>query len=215
MESLVTTPVESSVNGAADLQSVRSESIQGLSVVTALFRDGADIHQARQGLAERLSGLKLPEGVRAPALEPLTSSTMDLLKIGLVSEKLSPRELRAFVDWTLRPRLLAVPGVARATVFGGEVEQLQVQVRPEQLAAFDLTLSEVLEAAKAASAVRGAGFIETPAQRIVIQRGRDKCSRRSSSARSSCAPVRRRAAARRGAGGTRRRAEFRRRSHHG
>ena len=171
VETLVTRPVESAVNGAAELDSVRSESIQGLSVVTAVFKEGSNIYTARQALSEKLGTLakQLPDGVRAPSLSPLTSSTMDLLKVGLVSEKMSPRELRAFVDWTLKPRLLAVPGVARANVFGGEVEQLQVQVQPERLAAFELTIADVLEAAKAATGVRGAGFIETPAQRIVIQ----------------------------------------------
>ena len=171
VETLVTRPVESAVNGAANLDSVRSESIQGLSVVTAVFKEGANIYTARQALSEKLSTLarQLPDGVRAPTLSALTSSTMDLLKIGLVSAKMSPRDLRTFVDWTLKPRLLAVPGVARANVFGGEVEQLQVQVQPERLAAFDLTLAEVLEAARAATGVRGAGFIDTPAQRIVIQ----------------------------------------------
>ena len=171
VEVLVTRPVESAVNGASDLDSVRSESIQGLSVVTAVFKEGADIHLARQSLSEKLGTLarQLPDGVRAPTMSPLTSSTMDLLKIGLVSEKLSGRELRTFVDWTLKPRLLAVQGVAGANVFGGEVEQLQVQVLPERLAAFDLTLTDILESAKAATGVRGAGFIDTPGQRIVIQ----------------------------------------------
>lgn len=171
VETLVTRPVESVVNGAGDLDSVRSESIQGLSVVTAVFKENANIYTARQAISEKLGALarQLPDGVRAPALSPLTSSTMDLLKVGLLSEKMSPRELRTFVDWTLKPRLLAVPGVARANVFGGEVEQLQIQVRPEKLAAFELSLTDVLDAAKAATGVRGAGFIETPAQRVVIQ----------------------------------------------
>ncbi len=171
VEVLVTRPVESSVNGASDLSSVRSESIQGLSVVTAVFKDGSNIYIARQALAEKLGtlGRQLPDGVRPPTLSPLTSSTMDLLKIGLVSEKMSGRDLRTFVDWTLKPRLLAVPGVAHANVFGGEVEQLQVQIVPERLAAFDLTMTDILESAKAATGVRGAGFIDTPGQRIVIQ----------------------------------------------
>src|SRR5437762_5239960 len=115
VETLVTRPVENAVNGAAELDSVRSESIQGLSVVTVVFKRGANIYTARQALSEKLGTLakQLPDGVRAPTLSPLTSSTMDLLKIGLVSEKMSPRDLRTFVDWTLKPRLLAVPGVAR------------------------------------------------------------------------------------------------------
>ena len=171
IETLVTRPVESAVNGASDLESVRSESIQGLSVVTAVFKEGSNIYTARQALSERLGTLarQLPDGVRAPSMSPLTSSTMDLLKVGMLSEKMSPRELRTFADWTLKPRMLAVPGVAGTNVFGGEVEQLQVQVLPEKLAAIDLTLTDVLDAARAATGVRGAGFIDTPAQRVVIQ----------------------------------------------
>ncbi|MCX6976716.1 MAG: efflux RND transporter permease subunit, partial [Verrucomicrobia bacterium] len=104
-----------------------------------------------------------------PTLSPLTSSTMDLLKIGLVSKNLSAKQLRSFVDWTLKPRLLAVPGVAHINVFGGEVEELQITVQPAKLAAFHLALTDVLEAARTASAIRGAGFIDTPNQRVVIQ----------------------------------------------
>ncbi len=171
VEVLVTRPVENAVNGASDLNSVRSESIQGLSVVTAVFKVGADIHRARQAIAEKMGTLsgQLPDSAHSPTLSPLTSSTMDLLKIGLIAGKMSGRDLRTFVDWTLKPRLLAVPGVAHANVFGGEIEQLQIQVQPEKLAAFDLTLTDVLNAAKAATGVRGAGFIDTPGQRIVIQ----------------------------------------------
>ncbi|MEI8106402.1 MAG: efflux RND transporter permease subunit [Verrucomicrobiota bacterium] len=171
VEMLVTRPVESTINGAPDLASVRSESIQGLSVVTATFKENANIHLARQSLAEKLGSLgrQLPDAARPPTLSPLTSSTMDLLKIGLVSKSLSAKELRSFVDWTLKPRLLAVPGVAHINVFGGEVEELQITVQPAKLAAFHLALTDVLEAARTASAIRGAGFIDTPNQRVVIQ----------------------------------------------
>ncbi len=171
VEVLVTRPIENAVNGAAALESVRSESIQGLSVVTVVFKEGTDIYIGRQSLAEKLGtlALQLPAGVRAPTLSPLTSSTMDLLKVGFVCDKMSGRDLRTLVDWTIKPRLLAVQGVAAASVFGGEVEQLQVQVMPEKLAAFDLTLTDILECAKASTGVLGAGFIDTPGQRVVIQ----------------------------------------------
>src|SRR3954462_2140181 len=98
VEVLVTRPVESAVNGASDLASVRSQSIQGLSVVTAVFKDGSNIYLARQSLAEKPGPLarQLPDGVHAPTLSPLTSSTMDLLKIGLVSDRMSGRDLRTF-----------------------------------------------------------------------------------------------------------------------
>ena len=171
VEALVTRPVENALNGAGDLDSIRSESIQGLSVVTAVFKEGTDIHIARQMLTERLAQLggELPAGVSSPKMEPLTSSTMDLLKFGLTSEKLSPMELRTFADWTVRPRLLSVPGVAATKVFGGEVRQLQIQVRPDRLRAFGISVQDVSAAASAATGVRGAGFVETPAQRLVLQ----------------------------------------------
>jgi CzcA family heavy metal efflux pump len=171
VEQLVTRPIENALNGVGNLESIRSESIQGLSVITAVFKEGTDIYVARQMLAEQLASTagELPVGVKPPRMSPLTSSTMDLLKFGLVSEKLSPMELRTFADWTVRPRLLSVPGVARISVFGGEVRQLQIQVKPERLIAFNLSVQDVLSAAREASGVRGAGFIETAAQRIVIQ----------------------------------------------
>ena len=107
-------------------------------------------------------------------MTPLTSSTMDLLKIGLVSDKMTPMELRTFADWTLKPRLLSVPGVAKCSSFGGEVRQLQIQVLPDRLLAYDLALSDVLAAARVSTAVMGAGFVETSNQR---SRSRPKARR--------------------------------------
>ena len=104
VEELVTKQVENAVNGAAGLATMRSESIPGLSVVTITFADGIDIHIARQGIAERLSelGSSLPAGVGTPKLSPLVSSTMDLLKIGLLSDTLDAFELRDAADWLIR-----------------------------------------------------------------------------------------------------------------
>src|ERR1043165_5479273 len=171
VELLVTVPIESAVNGLGEMESLRSESIEGLSILTAVFKEGTDIFRARQMLAEILAETagELPAGVKAPRMTPLTSSTMDLLKIGLVSDKLSPMELRTFADWTLKPRLLSVPGVAKCSTFGGEVRQLQIQVLPERLLAYDLAISDVLAAARVSTGVIGAGFIETRNQRITLQ----------------------------------------------
>ena len=171
VEALVTRPIEGVLNGVGNLESIRSESIQGLAVVTAVFKEGTDIYIARQMLAENLVQLsgQLPAGVRAPTMSPLTSSTMDLLKYGLLSDKMTPMQLRTFADWVVKPRLLSVQGVAGVKVFGGEVRQIQVQVRPERLIALNLSLQDVLSVASASTGVRGAGFIETSAQRIVLQ----------------------------------------------
>jgi CzcA family heavy metal efflux pump len=171
VETLVTRPIENAINGLGNQDSLRSETIQGLSVITLVFKEGTDVQVARQMVGEKLGEIagQLPAGVRPPKLSPLVSSTMDLLKIGLLSDKLSPMELRTFADWTLKPRLLSVPGVAKCSVFGGEVRQLQIQVHPDLLVARGLALSDVLTAARAASGVRGGGFIETRNQRIVLQ----------------------------------------------
>ncbi len=171
VEQLVTRRIESAVNGAAGLATLRSESIPGLSVVTVTFADRIDVHVARQGIAERLAelGNSLPAGVGSPRLSPLVSSTMDLLKIGFLSGRGDAYALRDAADWLVKPRLLAVPGVAHVIVFGGDVRQVQIQPDPRRLAAYGFTLTDVADAARAALALRGAGFIDLAAQRVLLQ----------------------------------------------
>jgi len=171
VEQLVTRTIETALNGLGGQASMRSESIQGLSVITVVFQDGTDVLGARQRLSEKLAELAgtLPLGVKAPRMSPLVSSTMDLLKVGFISTNLTPMELRTFADWTLKPRLLGVAGVAKCSSFGGEVRQLQIQVHPEKLLAYHLALNDVLDAARLATGVRGAGFIETASQRILLR----------------------------------------------
>ena len=170
VEALVTRPIEAAVNGAPGLASLRSESIPGLSVVDISFAPGTNPQRAHQDVAERLAGAgALPEGAGAPKLSPLTSSTMDVLKIGLVSDTLNAFALRDLAEWSLKPQLLAVNGVARVNVFGGSIRQLQVAPDLAKLAAYDVTLADLAEAARGALALRGAGFIDTAAQRVLIE----------------------------------------------
>jgi CzcA family heavy metal efflux pump len=171
VEVLVTQLVENSINGVAGIESLRSNSIQGLSVVTATFGANSDIYRNRQVISERLTSLtgQLPQGVQAPVMTPLTSSTSIVLAVGLTSDKRSLMELRTVADWTIRQRLLAVPGVAKVSVFGGEAKQLQIQIRPDRLIQYRLSLADVLSAARNATGVRGAGFIDNPNQRIVLK----------------------------------------------
>lgn len=171
VEQLVTRVVENAVNGTAGLATLRSESIPGLSVVTVTFASGVDVHVARQGIAERLSeiGGSLPAGVGSPKLSPLVSSTMDLLKIGLLSDRIDAYALRDAADWVIKPRLLAVPGVAHVIVFGGAQRQIQIQPDLRKLTAYGITLADLAAAANAQLALRGAGFIDIPAQRILLR----------------------------------------------
>lgn len=171
VEQIVTRPIEAAVNGAPGIETMRSESVYGLSVILITFADVAvDPSAVRQGISERLATLtgRLPAGVAQPKLTPLTSSTMDVLKIGLVSDEVDPFTLRDIADWTLKPRLLAVPGIARVTVYGGAVRQIQIQPNLERLAALSLTLTDVMTASREALALRGGGIIETAAQRITL-----------------------------------------------
>ncbi len=170
VEIRVTQPVEYRIGGLMGLQSIRSESIQGLSIVTAIFAEDTDIYRNRQLVTERLSGLsaELPEGVSPPVPLPLSSSSATVLTLGLSSDEKDLMELRSLVDWTLKPRLLAVPGVADVNVFGGEIKQLQIQIDPGRLFRFNLSVSEVVEAVKQAGRLQGSGFIENSNQRHTL-----------------------------------------------
>ncbi len=171
VESLVTRPLEAAVNGAPGLASMRSESIPGLSVITLDFAESTEPYRAHQDIAERLSRVAttLPDGIEPPKLSPLVSSTMDLLKIGLVAESMSPYALRDLADWVMKPQFLAVPGVARVNVYGGAVRQIHVLPDLETLTAYGLTLTDVADAARAALALRGGGFIDFATQRVLIE----------------------------------------------
>jgi len=171
VETLVTRPIEAAVNGAPGLAALRSESIPGLSVVSLDFGAGTDPRRAHQDIAERLGRVaaSLPAGTKTPQLSPLTSSTMDVLKIGLVSQRLDSFALRDLADWSLKPQLLAVPGVARVNVFGGDVRQLSVMPDLQKLEAYGLSAGDLAEAARAALALHGAGFVDLAAQRVLIE----------------------------------------------
>ncbi|MGH7932354.1 MAG: efflux RND transporter permease subunit [Candidatus Binataceae bacterium] len=170
VETLVTQRIENALVGTVGLQSIRSQSIQGLSVVTVIFQGGTDIYLARQMVGEHLLEImsQMPRGVAAPTMAPLTSATAVIMDIGLTSPTRSLMALRTFADWTLQPRLLAVPGVAHISIYGGGERELQVQVSPVRLLEYRLGISDVLAAARASTGVRGAGFVETANQRIVI-----------------------------------------------
>lgn len=171
VEVLVTQPIENAINGVPGVESLRSVSIQGLSVITVIFDSGTDIFLNRQVVSERLAeaAQKLPANIPPPTITPLTSSSSTVLVMGLTSKTRSLMDLRTLADWTLRPRLLAVHGVSKVAVFGSEVRSLQVQIRPDQLLRYNLSIEDVQEAARKATAITGAGFIEMGNQRVVLQ----------------------------------------------
>lgn len=170
VETLVTFPIESAINGIVSLETTRSESIQGLSVIDVVFKEGSNPLAGRQLLSERLIeiGASLPTEVKSPSMSPMVSSTMDLLKIGLTSSTVSPRDLRSMADWIVRPLLKAVPGVAEVTVVGGEVEELQIHPDPDKMVLLGISFTELVAAASEATGIRGSGFVETHNQRLTI-----------------------------------------------
>ncbi len=170
VEVLVTQQIENALGGTLGVESMRSSSIQGLSMVNLVFRKNTDIYRARQLVSEQLNAVAghLPKGVKSPAMNPLTTSTGIVLGIGLTSNTLSPMDLRTFADWTMKPGILGIPGVASVTVYGGEIKQYQIQVDPQKLVRFGLSLQDVLNVARRATGVRGAGFIENKNQRITL-----------------------------------------------
>lgn len=171
VEVLVTGPIETAINGLTGVDTLRSTSIQGLSVVKVFFAPRSDVYRDRQLVAERLAAAaqSLPQGVGAPVITPLTSSTSNVLVLGLTSDRRSLMDLKTAADWNVRLRLLAVPGVADVVVFGGETRALQIQVHPDALVRYSLGLSDVQAAARQATGVRGAGFLDTRNQRLVYQ----------------------------------------------
>lgn len=171
VEILVTQTIETSISGLIGIKAIRSESIQGLSIVTTIFEENSDIYRNRQLVSERLNSIsnQLPDGVEPPIPVPLSSSSATVLTIGLSSNSKSLLDLRSLVDWTLVPRLLAVPGVADVNIFGGETQQLQIQIDPIQLHRFNLAVEDIVYAAKQAGEIQGGGFIENDNQRFTIQ----------------------------------------------
>src|SRR5260370_4562960 len=145
--------------------------MQGLCGVRVRFGDGAEVYQARQMVGERVLEIasQMPQGVAAQIMAPVTSATSTIMSIGLTAGGRSSMDLRTFADWTLRPRLLAVPGVAKVSIYGGGERELQIQIDPARLLAHGVSIDDVLSAARASTGVRGAGFVETRNQRVVIR----------------------------------------------
>ncbi|MDO4771756.1 efflux RND transporter permease subunit [Porphyromonas sp.] len=146
VERLVTFPVETALNGATDVRRVRSSSTTGFSIVWVEFDWGTDIYLARQIVSEKLSVIKeaLPSNVGNPTLGPQSSILGELMIIGLTSDTTSLQDLRTIADWTVRPRLLSIGGVAQVTVIGGEIKEYQILLNPEKMKHYSIGLDEVI-----------------------------------------------------------------------
>jgi Cu/Ag efflux pump CusA len=171
MESLVTFPIETAINGAAGVRRVRSATAVGIAVVWVEFDWGTDIYIARQLVAEKLSLVSgtLPPQVERPILAPISSIMGEILFFALSSDSADPLALRTLADTTVRRRLLAVPGVSQVTPIGGAERQFQVIAHPEALRANGIALNELLDAVRGASENASAGIYTEGPQEYVLQ----------------------------------------------
>src|ERR1700674_4716078 len=171
VEALVTRPLEGLLAGAENVAAIRSPSSQGLSAIQVVFGSGGDPYRQRQVITEHLAqstGL-LPAGAGRPLLSPLSSSMEYLLHFGFTSDRLSPMELLDLIRWTVKPQILAVPGVAQAQIFGGDSRERQALIDPVRLQAAGVTLDDVYAAVRRGTELIGGGYLETATQRIVMQ----------------------------------------------
>ncbi len=171
MESLVTFPLESAINGASGVRRVRSATAVGIAVVWVEFDWATDIFMARQLVSEKLALVSgtLPPQVERPVLAPVSSIMGEILFFAISSEHDDPLTLRTIADTTVRRRLLAVPGVSQVTPIGGSERQFQVIAHPDALRANNVTLTELLTAVRGASLNTSAGVYTEGAQEYVLE----------------------------------------------
>jgi CzcA family heavy metal efflux pump len=174
VESQITVPIESSVNGLPGVTTVRSSSKVGLSMVQVVFDQEADIYKARQSVTERLQQVtnQLPEGVLPPEISPLASPLGTILQYAFTVNgqgKTSLMDLRRLVDSTLSNQILSVPGVTQVTVYGGDERQEQVLVDPAKLRSLNVSLTEVTNAAKSANSNAPGGFLIGGGQELLVR----------------------------------------------
>jgi len=170
LEVQVTVPIEAALNGAAGVRRVRSSTAVGIAVIWVEFEWGQDPYLARQIVSERLQLVRdrLPAEVEPPILAPMSSIMGEIMFVALTSAQHDPMDLRTQADWTVRRRLLAVPGVSQVIVLGGDVRQYQVRVDPARLVAHGLGLEDVTAAVGASNANSSAGFLIEGGQESII-----------------------------------------------
>jgi CzcA family heavy metal efflux pump len=182
VESLVTIPLEQSLNGIPELDTIRSKSVPQLSSIELFFRPGTDVLEARQLVTERMASVvrTIPTWASPPVMMPPVSTTGRVMEVGLSSDTINLRDMSMIAYWTIRARLLRVPGVANVAIWGERIKMPQVRVIPDRLTKYDLTLDQVMTTTADAvdsgilrfsnGAVIGrGGFVDTPTQRLQVQ----------------------------------------------
>ena len=170
IEALVTYPLESAINGTPGVTDVRSQTSVGLSAITVVFKAGSNIYLDRQLVNERIQAVagRLPAGTEPPVMMPVTSAVGWLVKYALTSNSVSPEELRTLSDWEIRPRMLALGGIASVVSIGGEVKQYQVRLDPERMLAYQISAEEVRRALEQSNSNAPGAFLEKPGQEFIV-----------------------------------------------
>jgi CzcA family heavy metal efflux pump len=170
VEALVTVPLEAALNGVPGLDRIRSKSVLGLSSVVLVLDASTDVMRSRQMVQERLSRAvaTLPAVARPPVMLSPLSSLSRVMKIGLTAKELSQVEISTLAKWTIRPRLMAIPGVANVAIWGQRDRQIQVLVDPNRLQTHGVTVDDVVRATGEAVSLQAGGFLDTPNQRLAI-----------------------------------------------
>ncbi len=171
VESLISVPLENALNGTPGLKTLRSKSVLGLSSVVLLFGEEIDIHKARQYVQERVAAeaVRLPIVARPPVILQPLSSLSRVMKIGVSSKTMSQRDMSVLALWTIRPKLMSIPGVANVAIWGQRDKQYQVLVDPDRLRATGVTLDQVMRAAGDATVLESGGFVDKPNQRLAVR----------------------------------------------
>jgi len=171
VEQLVTTPIETAVNGATGVRRVRSQSTNGFSVVWVEFDWDTEIYLARQIVNEKLSGIDelLPQGTSTPVMGPQSSILGEMLIVSLTSDTTSLLDLRTLADWVIRPQLLSTGGVAQVSVHGGDIKEYQILLNPNKMRHYGVSLSEVMEATRGMNDNQSGGVVSAYGNEYIVR----------------------------------------------
>jgi CzcA family heavy metal efflux pump len=171
VEKLVTYQLETALNGSPNVRRIRSSSSAGISIVWVEFEWGTDIYRARQIVSERIPVVRenLPSGVGTPTMAPISSIMGEVMLLAVSSDSLSPMELRTLADWTIRPRIKSLGGIANVVVIGGDHKEYQVLADPQKLQYYDVSLAELLEKVKESNVNALGGFINQYGNQYIIK----------------------------------------------
>nr|MBI1229417.1 CusA/CzcA family heavy metal efflux RND transporter [Cytophagales bacterium] len=171
LERMVTYQLETALNGSPNVRRIRSSSATGISIVWVEFEWGTDIYRARQIISERIPMVQelLPEGVGTPTMAPISSIMGEIMLLGIRSDTLSPMELRTLADWTIRPRLKSIGGIANVVVIGGDYKQYQILANPEKLKYYKVGLEELFQKVKESNENASGGFLNEYGNQYLIK----------------------------------------------